>query len=281
MPNSSCMLKIHEVRHTLSAKEQMIADFILQHPQSSVHPTIEELAEQIGVSEATLFRFVKKLGYAGYQQFRIALATDIASPQQRVYETTIDRGLESTVSLVFRTNINAMEETLKHIDPELIQHIAQLCIKSSTLYFFGLGGSSIVALDAYHKLVRTGLSCCAPMDFHMQLMQASQLSVEDTAFLISHTGVNRDALHLAETIKQQRAKLIVITDARRSPLLKLANHSLFAYAQASPFVSEAFSARIVQLALIDCLYVSIMEQLGQSGFDHLERMRSVIAQRRI
>lgn len=281
MPNTSCMLKIHEARHTLSAKEQMIADFILQHPQSSVHPTIEELAEQIGVSEATLFRFVKKLGYAGYQQFRIALATDIASPQQRVYETAIDKGLESTVSLVFRTNINAMEETLKHIDPELIQHIAQLCIKSRTLYFFGLGGSSIVALDAYHKLVRTGLSCCAPMDFHMQLMQASQLSSEDTAFLISHTGVNRDALHLAETIKQQGAKLIIITDARRSPLLKLANHSLFAYAQSSPFVSEAFSARIVQLALIDCLYVSIMEQLGQTGFDHLERMRSVIAQRRI
>lgn len=281
MPNTSCILKIHEARPNLSAKEQIIAEFILQNPQSSVFPTIEELAEQIGVSEATLFRFVRKLGYSGYQQFRINLATDIASPLQRVYETSLGKDQESTVSLVFKTNITAMEETLKHVNPEQIQHIAQLCVKSGRLYFFGLGGSSIVALDAYHKLVRTGIACCAPMDFHMQLMQASQLTEKDTAFLISHTGVNRDAIHLAETIKQQGAQLVIITDARRSPLLKLANHSLFAYSQPSPFVSEAFSSRIVQLALIDCLYVSIMEQLGQSGFEHLERMRSTIAQRRL
>jgi len=281
MPHNSCIIKIHEARSTFSTKEEVIADFILQNPQSSVYPTIEELAEQIGVSEATLFRFVRKLGYSGYQQFRIALATDIASPQQRVYETTLENNKESTVSLVFNTNIRALEETLKHINPEQIKQIAQLCVRSKGLYFFGLGGSSIVALDAYHKLVRTGLSCCAPTDFHMQLMQASQLSSEDTAFLISHTGVNRDALHLAETIQQQKAQLIIITDAKRSPLLKLANHSLFAYSQASPYVSEAFSARIVQQAIIDCLYVSIMEQLGQTGFENLERMRSVIAQRRI
>jgi len=281
MPHNSCLIKIHEARSTFSTKEDVIADFILQNPQSSVYPTIEELAEQIGVSEATLFRFVKKLGYSGYQQFRIALATDIASPQQRVYETTLENNKESTVALVFNTNIRALEETLKHINPEQIKQIAQLCVRSKGLYFFGLGGSSIVALDAYHKLVRTGLSCCVPTDFHMQLMQASQLSSDDTAFLISHTGVNRDALHLAETIQQQKAQLIIITDAKRSPLLKLANHSLFAYSQVSPYVSEAFSARIVQQAIIDCLYVSIMEQLGQTGFENLERMRSVIAQRRI
>lgn len=281
MPHNSCIIKIHEARSSFSMKELKIADFILQNPHSSVYPTIEELAEQIGVSEATLFRFVRKLGYTGYQQFRIALATDIASPQQRVYETALENNEESTVSLVFKTNIRALEETLEHINPEQIKQIAHLCVTSRRIYFFGLGGSSIVALDAYHKLVRTGLACCAPMDFHMQLMQASQLTSEDTAFLISHTGVNRDALNLAETIRQQEAQLIIITDAKRSPLLKLAHHTLFAYSQVSPYVSEAFSARIVQQAIIDSLYVSIMEQLGQTGFDNLERMRGVIAQRRI
>lgn len=281
MPHTSCIIKIHEAKNSFSTKESQIADFILQHPHSSVYPTIEELAEQIGVSEATLFRFVRKLGYSGYQQFRIALATDIASPQQRVYETTLEHSQESTVSLVFNTNIRALQETLQHIDPEHIKKIAELCIASKRIFFFGLGGSSIVALDAYHKLIRTGLSCGAPIDFHMQLMQASQLTAEDSAILISHTGVNRDALDLAEAIKKQGAQLVVITDARRSPLLKLANHSLFAYSQTSPYVSEAFSARIVQLAIIDCLYVSIMEELGQKGFDNLERMRNVIAQRRI
>jgi DNA-binding MurR/RpiR family transcriptional regulator len=62
MPHTSCIIKIHEAKNSFSAKEAQIADFILQHPQSSVYPTIEELAEQIGVSEATPFSICTEAG---------------------------------------------------------------------------------------------------------------------------------------------------------------------------------------------------------------------------
>ena len=61
---------------SLSEKERLIADFIIEHKGATVDPSITELAAQIGISEATLVRFVKKLGYQGYQKFRIALARE-------------------------------------------------------------------------------------------------------------------------------------------------------------------------------------------------------------
>ncbi len=184
------------------------------------------------------------------------------------------------MSLVFRTNIAALERTMALIDPGDIGRGADLLLSASRIYFFGLGGSALVAQDAYHKLVRTGLLCAAPLDFHMQLMQAAQMERNDLALLVSHSGVNKDALAVAEAVKQSGGRLIVMTNHGRSPLSKTADLALFVHTRGSPYATEAFSARIVQLALIDCLYVSVMEKLGEGGTERLERMRSVIARRR-
>ncbi|GAB1482319.1 MurR/RpiR family transcriptional regulator [Treponema sp.] len=281
MNNISCIYKIHELLPGLSNKERQIADYILVAPQESVNPSIEELADRIGVSDSTLFRFVRKLGYGGYQEFRIALATESVDPQHRVYEAelnTIDE--QSAMSIVFKTNILALERTMATLDTHDLQLAAENLISARRITFYGLGGSAVVAQDLYHKLVRTGLPCAAPLDFHMQLMQASQGTAEDVGLLISHTGVNKDALAIAEEIKNAETKLIVLTDYGRSPLAKIADLSLFVHTPTTLYATEAFSGRIVQLAIVDCLYVLVMEKLGSIGHDPLERMRKTIAKRR-
>lgn len=277
----SCLFKIHESLPSLSAKEQIIADHILASPEASVHPSIEELSERIGVSESTLFRFVRKLGYDGYQQFRIALATESVEGRRTVYETELDVVDErSAIAVVFRTNIEALERTLTTLDPADLGKAADFLMGARHTFFFGLGGSAVVAQDAYHKLIRTGLPCCAPNDFHLQLMAASQMGPQDVAILMSHTGANKDALAIADEVKKSKARLIVLTDYDRSSIVKLADLVLVARTHGSRYASESFSARIVQLALIDSLYVSVMERLGEGGHASLERMRSAIAHRR-
>jgi len=264
----------------MSEKDQRVADFILADPAGAVHPSIEELSERIGVSESTLFRFVRKLGYGGYQQFRIALATETVEHNKTVYENQSNLGDESPVQLVFRTNIAALENTLDKLDRQAVDTAAGMLVKAGHLLLFGLGGSSIVAQDAYHKLVRTGLNCCAPLDFHLQLMAASQSGPTDVALIVSHSGVNKDSITLADEVKRTGAALIVLCDYPRTPLAKLADLSLVSYTTGSRYASEAFSARIVQLAIIDALYVDIMNRLGERGVEHLERMREAIARRR-
>jgi DNA-binding MurR/RpiR family transcriptional regulator len=265
----------------MSEKERDVADFILAAPREAVHPSIEELAERIGVSESTLFRFVRKLGFEGYQQFRIALATETVEGSSRFYESPVDAADGDTaVSVVFKTAIAALELTMRQLDRGALERAAALAVKARTLFLFGLGGSGIVAKDAYHKLLRTGLRCSAPEDFHLQLMSASQAGSEDAALLVSHTGVNKDALVIAAELKRRGVPLIVISSYPRTPLAKLADMLLLSAAHSSPYASEAFSARIAQLAIIDAVYVEVMELLGDAGVGRLESMRAAIAKRR-
>jgi DNA-binding MurR/RpiR family transcriptional regulator len=274
----SCLFEIHARRGALSEKERIVADWILATPSEAVHPSIEELAERIGVSESTLFRFVRKLGYDGYQQFRIALATETVDPRSRIYEAPVAGGGE--VEVVFRTAIAALELTMEKLDRTALARAADLVVRSRSVLFLGLGGSGLVARDAYHKLVRAGIRGSAPEDFHLQLMAASQSSPEDAAIVVSHTGVNKDALALADSLKKDKVPIIGISTFPRSPLSKLCDIMLYSAAPSSAYVSEAFSARIAQLAIVDCLYVEVMERRGEDGARSLENMRSAIARRR-
>jgi RpiR family transcriptional regulator, carbohydrate utilization regulator len=281
MEGKSCLVQIHELRDSMSEKERSVADFILSAPREAVHPSIEELAEKIGVSESTLFRFVRKLGFDGYQQFRIALATETVEPRSRFYEASVESADgESAVSVVFKTAIAALELTMKQLDRGALESAAALAIRSRSLHFFGLGGSGIVAKDAYHKLLRTGLRCSAPEDFHLQLMTAAQAGPEDAACVVSHTGVDKDALAVAAELKRRGVPLVAICTYPRSPLVKLSDLALISAAPSSPYASEAFSARIAQLAIVDALYVEVMELLGEGGVARLESMRAAIAKRR-
>jgi DNA-binding MurR/RpiR family transcriptional regulator len=265
---------------TLSERERRIAEHILKDPASAVHPSIEELSESAGVSVSTLVRFVKKLGFKGYQQFRIALASEALAPEAKIYETFVDRG-EDPVFVAFNSAQKALEITASMIDRGALAELAGRIIQSNCIYLFGLGGSAIVAKDAMHKLIRTGIRCIGTEDYHMQLMIASQMKKGDTAIVISHTGVNKDTLRIAEIAKNAGAFLCVITTYPRSALARIGDMSFVSASSGSPVVSEAFSARIAQLALIDSLYITIMEQLGERGIESIEKMRAAIAKRRM
>jgi|LFRM01.1.fsa_nt_gb DNA-binding MurR/RpiR family transcriptional regulator len=280
MNEVSAIYTIKSKYANLSVKEKKIADFILEHPKESVNPSIEELAERIGISESTMVRFARKLGYTGYQRFRIALARETIPSNEQVFEIGVSE-LEDPIDTVFKNAQDTLNQTYKTINRAALQQVGKQFSEARNIYLMGLGGSNILALDAYHKLIRTGLNCQYAADFHMQLMLASQSSEDDVALIISHTGSGFDTLAIAEEFRNNNCPIAVLTSNSRSPLAKMAENVLHITTGTSPLVSESFSARIVSLTIIDILYVEVLERMKNMGVENLNKMRNVIAKRRI
>jgi len=280
MNEVSAIYTIKSKYANLSVKEKKIADFILEHPKESVNPSIEELAERIGISESTMVRFARKLGYTGYQRFRIALARETIPSNEQVFEIGVSE-LEDPIDTVFKNAQDTLNQTYKTINRAALQQVGKQFFEARNIYLMGLGGSNILALDAYHKLIRTGLNCQYSADFHMQLMLASQSSKDDVALIISHTGSGFDTLAIAEEFRNNNCPIAVLTSNNRSPLAKMAENVLHITTATSPLVSESFSARIVSLTIIDILYVEVLERMKNMGIENLNKMRNVIAKRRI
>jgi RpiR family transcriptional regulator, carbohydrate utilization regulator len=277
-----CLASIRSHYPQFSVTEKKIADYILENPTEIIHSTINGLAEDLGVADSTVFRFCKRIGFKGYQAMKIALASEIVTGLKDIHER-VDEGdsTQTIATKVFRSNIKTIEDTLMVVDEEKFTKAVEIMTNARSIEFFGSGGSGVIALDAYHKFIRTGIRVHAASDSHIQLMTASQMTSEDCAVFISHSGSTKDILQVLDIVKETGAKTICITNFAKSPLSQGVDTSLFTVSEETDYRSEALSSRIAQLTLIDALYVNLMMQREMEGQDALRKMRKAISVKRL
>ena len=273
--------KIQSYYSRLSSTDQNIADYIVSNQDKIIHMTISEVSERLGVADATIFRFCKRIGYNGFQALKIALATDAPKPIQQIHQEISDQDDEHMIATkVFKSNIETLENTLSLLSQPAIQDAVHALNHAKNIYFFGTGGSSTIAMDGYHKFMRTGTPSFAFIDSHFQLMAASQLSKNDVAVVISHSGRNHDTIQILNTAKEANATTIAITSFPKSIVASKADIVLLTSSEETEYRSEALSSRIAQLSIIDALYVNLMVHNKEKSKDVLQKIRAAISQTR-
>lgn len=278
MDNFAARLQMN--RERLSAKELQLAAFLQAHQQRASSLTISALSTAAGVSTATVSRFAKNLGYVNYAGLRVALGQAPVNGASLFEEIDPAESPLAMADKVFAANINALQATVNSLDATSLATAVDLLLGARFIDLYGLGGSNIVALDGYHKFLRTPLEVRYAADYHMQLMAATRLTKRDVAVLISHTGEDKDALALAQICHDRGAKLIVITGSAHSALAKLANVLLVSVAEETAYRSEALHAMIAQITLVDMLFTLTSVRTGQQGAKVLAAMRDTIGQTR-
>lgn len=279
---NSCLGKIRSYYARFSEKEKKIANYILDTPDKIIHRTINEVAEDLNVADATVFRFCKRIGFKGYQAMKIALASEIITPMEQIHEEITDQDNEKTISeKVFKSNIRTLENTLQIIESDSIQKAVELLHHAQRVEFYGTGGSAVIAMDAYHKFIRTGIKAFAFLDSHFQLMSASQLSKHDVAVFISHSGTNKDTIDILNTANESGAKTIGITSFPKSPISQNVDVALYTSSEETEYRSEALASRIAQLSIIDALYVNLMILNKEKAKTALDKIRSAISDTRM
>lgn len=278
MPNFQLQLQIYHDK--LSVTELSLAHFITAHQKEASQLSISKLSKRTEISIATISRFAKKLGYANFQSMRVALAKDTSTPAQLFEEISPDDSTLAMAQKVFTSNIEALKMTRINLDSDDLNQAVDLIVGCKRLGIYGLGASNIVALDGYHKFLRTAINVFYSADYHMQLMSITPLLPEDAAIIISHSGEDADALALAQIAHDNHVPLIVITSAPTSHLARLADVYLVSVADEARYRTEALHALIAQMSIMDALFmISAVKTNNQSAL-LIEEIRHQIKQTR-
>lgn len=280
MPISiSIPLKIKTLYNDLSPKEQVIADYILENPSKVSHSSISDLANDLGIADSTFFQFTKKIGYNGFKDFKMAMLIQ----EKDVSAISIHENIQKTdtkitmAHKVFDSNITTILNTKELLQEKDLIQAVNMINNSNRLYLFGVGGSEIVATDAYHKFLRSPATVVHSTDYHIQLMEASLLTPNDSVICISHSGNSKETIEIAEVAKKCGAKIIVVTSQAGSPLAKLGDVVFLSVSEETEFRSEALTSRISQLIIIDSLYVILMFINNEKSQDSISKVRNVIS----
>lgn len=272
----SILLRIEEQFKNLSKTEQKIADYILNHAELIPNMTTKELAKKSDVSEASVIRFSKAIGIGSFKTFKISLAQELAVTKEYITDFSIIRKKDSSYELfqkVVHVNKNAIESLSGSIDKKELTKAVDCLKKARKIIFYGVGGSTIAAMDALYKFTKLGYQAEFSQDFHYMLSLIPYLNDQDVFVAISMSGRTKDVIDLSRFAQKNGAHLIAITNINKSPLYKEADIRL-----ATPMVEKDFrvgsiSSRMTQLTVIDSLYISLFNHIGENVIDQYQDAR--------
>ncbi|MBC5809634.1 MAG: MurR/RpiR family transcriptional regulator [Candidatus Eremiobacteraeota bacterium] len=276
-----CFVRIQGTYGTLRTAEQRVADFILAHAEELIYLTVTELAERTQTSESTVVRLCQKIGYKGYQEFKIMLARDLVGPAETVYEQIAPSdSLETLKTKIFQANAQALKDTIEVLSDAELSRAVDAIAACRKVEVYGIGGSAPLALDAYHKFMKLGITAVSLSDSDLMAMSSALLTPADVALGISHTGGSRDVCDAMEHAQRAGATTICITHRATSPITKVSDIKLFTAAKETAFGSDATSSRIAQLSIIDTLYAAIANRDYETAFARIQKTREASAGKR-
>lgn len=267
----------------LTPLEGKVASDILARKDIDEATPLRSVAEGSGVSEAMVVKVAKKLGFAGFRDFRQGLVDYYNSDTAALHS---EIGPEDTagqiVQKVFRTAMQALEETFAILDLEAFERAADYLHRARQRDFYGLGGSAQIARDVSHKFLRIGVRSSVFDDAHMMVMSATLLGPDDVAIAFSHSGSTTAVIEAVELARRNGARTIAVTNYADSPLARIVDVVLCSTAQNNPLLGENATARIAQLNLLDALFVAVAQRDRAAADQNLARtMRAVQAKRKL
>lgn len=242
---------------TRSAKK--LSDYIFNNRSSVQYMSITSLAEAAGVSEATITRFCRTLGLAGYNELKLALALAQAGRGEAGHASenggeVKEDGLESVCRNLYQMDVAALSETLELMNPENTKRAVDLLTNARRVFCFGQGGSNVTAMEAWARFSTAASKFIHIEDSHMQATAAALCQSEDVILFFSYSGSTRDMLDVLRPAKKGGASVILITRFYNSPAASLSDVVLLCGSTESPLQSGSIAAKIGQMFIIDYLF---------------------------
>jgi len=265
----------------LRKSEKLVADYVKEYPKNSIQLSITELARSSNVSEATVNRFCRSIGYLGYGQMKIALSQQIVKGAIRNIPKDIneDDTINSISEKLNYSLKSVIENTYENCDISSIENTVSSIKKADRLYIFGIGGSGAVAKIAHHLFLKAGIINYYYEDGYMQAVAAATLNKRDVVIGISHSGKTKDVIEAMQIAKEKNATTIAITGNKGSNIIAAADLCLFTYSKEEPIYGDFMEAKVSQLYIIDLLYINIVIQDTSLHKDYLEETAKAVWKR--
>jgi RpiR family carbohydrate utilization transcriptional regulator len=278
---SGFVSRVREHYSSLRKSERKIADHLLRNSRRRFNLSITELAKRLDVSEATVSRFCRSLGYRGFQDLKFSLAADLP-PAEEFQNIPIDI-VETDSSVVVGKKLsdtlsNAIIETHRNLDMDQLNAAINEIANAKRVELYGVGGAYAVSIEANHLFLKAGINCVAYSDGYMQTVTASMLGEDCVAVGLSHTGLSMDVVNALKIASESGAVTIGITSGRDSPLARASEICLCTPPRNRdiPLYGDFMEARVSQLYVIDLLYLGIIFKLGEISKRRLKKSRDAL-----
>ena len=247
--------KTSEAAANLTPGEQEIFNYVIKNLHLVKNMSIRQLSEQCFVSTATLFRFVKKLGYEGYSDF-------IDDVREAEYESRKIEIPNIVADDNYRDSyLKNLIEAVKVITDEKMEKFDRIMSRNPDIYILAEGLSSEVAIYFKRLLVSCGYNVEIPVEEYEFKSVLKKIKRDDVLMVLSYSGNNKSVVHNLERIFAISTPTIIsITRSDNNTIQNMSDLNFYVFADEIEYEGEDITSRIGMIAIIETLMYRIVSK---------------------
>ncbi len=263
----------------LSISERKVAAFIVSEGNSILEMGISDIARKSGVSDATVVRLCRALGYKGLKELKIAIAQERQEEQPYVHESRAVSTADSPSALkkkVMLACMEAIQDTMDVLDDKQLEAAIDAMYSAKYIDIFGIGGSAAVARCAQHNFRKIGVRVNVCSDINQHYLLAERFSPGDVALGISLSGETEAVCNALERAASKGATTISITGNRNSRMSCTSDISLVSACSDQMMPGDHTYERSAQLGIIDILFAGVAMRIREEQSEEETKIQEAV-----
>jgi DNA-binding MurR/RpiR family transcriptional regulator len=257
----------------LTKSEKQIANYIRKNMEETAFLSAGELAKRLDLSEATIVRFARSMGFESYPAMRDVLQDNF---RQRVTHSTrlrsrLDdlRAAGDIFEQVTVTEIDYLTQALQTVSREALNDAVMQIIKHDRIFVFGTG-PSITLVDLLNvRLTRFGKHVVPLAVAGRELLEPLLLMTgKDLLIAIGFFDVNPSLQIVLDQAEEKNCPVILITDTLEAIIGEKAEIVLSA--KRGPV--SAFHSLVVPMTIINTMLLQVANEDNQEVMENLDRL---------
>lgn len=205
-----------EYLSSLNENEKAILSYIDGNLRKVAHMNIQELADAVFVSTATIVRLCKKLDLNGFNDLKYEIRQSFSAETERSDSSLDFKGILSG-------SLSVLKQIVKDTDTVQFQRVIDYLCSDGNLFLFARGLTYMPMNYMYNMLLSVDRDCILYIDPPLMYNATMQMDKGDMAVIASSGGTTKEVVKAAEMVKSSGAFLTVLSSSKETPLKELAD----------------------------------------------------------
>lgn len=260
--------------------ERKIADCIIERKEEVIDMTVAELAKASGTSDATVSRFCRRCGFKGFQHLKMSLTREVIEEKGNSVQVSNDimrDNLSQSLQNILANKIAEITQTVDMMDAGNLEQILGILEQAGTIQVAAVGNTIPVALDFCFKLNQLGIAAVTGTIWETQMGYTLNMKETDALVVISNSGISRRLQTLIQGARENRVRIIAITNNMDSPIGKMSDYRIITATREKLLLEEFCFSRIPATMVVESLYL-LLEAGRKDSKDALWRYQVAISE---
>jgi len=201
--------------NTLSSVELSIYRYIIDNDEKIPFMRVREIADASHTSTSSVMRFIRKVGYDSFPEFKIAFKKELAE-QQGESADYFDQQFDSLNRSKFPKDLE-----------ERIRTVGEILTAADNIVFLGMGASGAICDYAARRMANLGVNAFSIKDPSYPLFMRLKKQALDIIIVLSVSGKTNELIEMVNGFKNKPDKIIItITGDETSSLARMAEYVL-------------------------------------------------------